>query len=214
MKLDQLIQNRFNELEQMAYQVQMQQDGSGMDYVESLGWQKWTTSVLNLLKNAFGVDSVHFKNLKKLYENPHAHLHELEAARGVFLAAKEDFEGGYVRSFESAISGEILGDFVALAKQAISEGHNDVAAVLACAALEDALKRYARAHKLDVDNEVMQKVVSAIKSKGLVTGAQKSLLDTMPKIRDYAMHANWGKLTSADVNGVIGFVDQFLLTHF
>jgi len=56
--------------------------------------------------------------------------------------------------------------------------------------------------------------VNALKSKGLVSGAQKSLLDTMPKIRDYAMHANWDKITAEDVSSVIGFVEQFLLSHF
>jgi len=36
----------------------------------------------------------------------------------------------------------------------------------------------------------------------------------MPKLRDYAMHANWAKLSSADVGSIIGFVEQFLLAHF
>ena len=61
------------------------------------------------------------------------------------------------------------------------------------AALEDALKRYARENNLGVDDKVMQEVVSALKTKGLVSGAQKSLLNTMPKLRDFAMHANWDK---------------------
>ena len=88
------------------------------------------------------------------------------------------------------------------------------AAVLACAALEDALKRFATRHSLTVDDKVMQEVVSALKAQGLVGGAQKTLLDTMPKIRDYAMHANWTKIQPEDVNSVIGFVEQFLITKF
>jgi hypothetical protein len=28
------------------------------------------------------------------------------------------------------------------------------------------------------------------------------------------MHANWEKLTPADVGSIIGFVEQFLLSHF
>jgi hypothetical protein len=112
------------------------------------------------------------------------------------------------------VSGEVFGDFVALAKQALSEGNKDVAAVLACAALEDALKRFALANDLLVSDKSMQDVVNALKGSGLVGGAQKSLLDNMPKIRNSAMHADWDKLSEPVVNSVIGFVEQFLLTKF
>ena len=127
---------------------------------------------------------------------------------------REDFEGGYVFNVDLRISGEIFGDFIAMAKHSLSEGHKDVAAVLACAALEDTLKRFAATNGLDVSEKSMQEVVSALKSKGLVSGAQKSLLDSMPKLRDFAMHANWEKLTAPDVSSVIGFVEQFLLSKF
>jgi len=109
---------------------------------------------------------------------------------------------------------EISGDFVALAKESLREGQKDVAAVLSCAALEDALKNYAIQYSLQVEDKSMHEVVSALKSKGLVSGAQKALLNAMPKIRNYAMHANWDKITPEDVGSVIGFVEQMLLRHF
>jgi hypothetical protein len=133
---------------------------------------------------------------------------------GVFLAAKSDYEGGYLFRVERMISGEIFGDFVVAAKAALAEGQKDVAAVLACASLEDALKRFGRLKGLQVDGKAMQEIVNALKGKGLVSGPQKSLLDTMPKIRDSAMHADWAKLTAQDVGSVIGFVEQFLLSNF
>ncbi len=121
---------------------------------------------------------------------------------------------GYLFNLEASISGELLGDFVALAKEALRESHVDVAAVLACAALEDALKRYATASGLDVTNKPVPEVVNALKAKGLVAGAQKTLRDTTPSIRDYAMHANWDKITAPDVSSVVGFVEQFILQYF
>ena len=107
-----------------------------------------------------------------------------------------------------------FGDFIVLAKQSLAEGYKDVAAVLASAALEDSLKRYAIANGLSVDDGSMTGVINALKSKGLVSGAQKSLLDAMPKIRNYAMHADWEKISEPDVNSIIGFVEQFLLNKF
>lgn len=132
----------------------------------------------------------------------------------IFMAAKDDFEGGYVFNVDLRVSGEVFGDFVTLAKHALSERRKDVAAVLACAALEDALKRYAAANDLSVDGKTMIEVANALKGSGLVSGAQKTLLDAMPRIRNHALHAEWDKLSEPDVNSVIGFVEQFLLTNF
>lgn len=115
---------------------------------------------------------------------------------------------------ERRLESAVLGDFVALSKAALADGYKDVAAVLAAAALEDCLKRFALRHGINVDGPSMQDIVNALKGKGLVTGSQKTLLETMPKLRDYAMHANWAKVDSASVGGMIGFVEQFLIDHF
>jgi hypothetical protein len=214
MKLDERIQKRFNELDQASTRIPRKYyDGFGQA-VEGADWQKWSTSVLNLLQNAFGTESVHFKNFRKIYDAFGEHESHFQSALGVFHAAKEDYEGGHVFTLQKAVSGEVFGDFVVLAKKSIDEGHKDVAAVLACAALEDALKRYARAEGLDVDEADMKTVVNALKSKGLVSGFQTTLFDDMPKIRDYAMHANWGKIKPEDVSSVIGFVERFLFEKF
>ena len=111
----------------------------------------------------------------------------------IFRSAKEDFEGDYAFDAEIRISGEVFGDFIVLAKHALAEDHKDVAEVLVCAALEDALKRYAIANGLNVAGRSMTDVINALKSKELVSGAQKSLLGSIPQLRNYAMHANWGK---------------------
>ncbi len=177
-------------------------------------WYEWATSVLNLLQRAFGKESAHLQNFQRVYDAFTGWESDVEAAKGVFRAAKTDYDGGYTVNLETAISGEIFGDFVALAKRALAEGYKDVAAVLVCAALEDTLKRFGAQHRIDTADRSMQDVVGALKAKGLVGGAQKTLLDTMPKIRDYAMHAEWTKIGPSDVNSVIGFVEQFLVSHF
>jgi len=60
----------------------------------------------------------------------------------------------------------------------------------------------------------MSQVIGALKSQGLVQGAQKAMLDAMLKIRNKAMHAEWDKVSETEVGSVIGFVEQFLLKHF
>jgi hypothetical protein len=217
MSTNALISKRFAELADQMATVRPLWDSHGSTNPGAAGvWQRWATSALDLLERTFGREAAHSRNFIEIYQKPPfiGTASEIEAAKGVFSSAKADFEAGYTVSLEAALSAEIFGDFVVLAKHALSEGQKDVAAVLACAALEDTLKRFAARNGLDVGTQSLQSVVAALKSKGLVSGAQKSLLDAMPKIRDYAMHANWDKLTAADVSSVIGFVEQFLLTHF
>jgi hypothetical protein len=215
MKTNDLILKRLRELTQTGEQTNPTGSNEyGSAELDYSIWEKWATSVLNILQRAFGESSPYYRNFDKAYSQFSGYYSQFQTALAIVQSAREDYEGGYVFNLQERISGEVLGDFVGLAKSSLAEGHKDVAAVLASAALEDALKKYATLNKLDVSNRNMQEVVAALKSKGLVSGAQKSLLDTMPKLRDYAMHANWEKLTDPDVSGIIAYVDKFIMTNF
>jgi hypothetical protein len=206
---------RFVELEEKRRSIPFHTfvHGTG-SYVPDGEWQGWATSVQSLLRAVFGEESEQYKNFSIAYKKCNGVSDTVRALYHIFTSAKEDFEGGYVFNVELRVSGEVFGDFVVLARTALDEGHKDVAAVLACSALEDALKRYATVNGLVVDDKGMADVVNALKGAGLVAGAQKAILDRMPTIRNYALHANWEKISEPDVGGVIGFVEQFLLTKF
>ena len=211
---DQFLQ-RFRELQGQSDSIQF----SPSEYGEALHapssiWLSWATSAESLIKAVFGEESPYYINFADARKSCDGYDYSIKTLQGIFLSAKEAFEGGYVFNVELTISGEIFGDFVVLAKQSLAEGHKDVAAVLASAALEDALKRYAKVNGLNVDGATMAKVISAIKSKGLVSGARKSMLDNMLQIRNCAMHAEWEKVNEPEVNSIIGYVEQFLLQEF
>jgi hypothetical protein len=65
-----------------------------------------------------------------------------------------------------------------------------------------------------VDNKDLADIVNTLKSQGLVGGTLKNSLGAMTKIRNCAMPADWIKISEPDVNSVIGFVQQFLITYF
>jgi hypothetical protein len=213
MTADELVKKRFAELEAQMNGLRAT-TGAMSRYYDSTEWQQWATSAQHMISVAFGDGSAHCQHFRAVYEKCQGLESQVNALKGIFSAAKADYDGGYAFSMQALVSGEIYGDFVTLAKKALTEDGKDVAAVLACAALEDALKRLAVLNGLEVSDRSMQDVVNALKAKGLVGGAQKNLLDAMPKIRDYAMHANWDKITPQDVGSVLGFVEQLLLTKF
>lgn len=214
MRISEELLKRFKELTVLGAKIPLKRHEGGYVEVDTEAFQEWATSVMHLVSSVFGEHSPHYRNLAKAYGDGSSSNVTLTAMKGIFSAAKSDYEGGYLFRLESTVSGEVFGDFANAAKAALGEGQKDVAAVLACAALEDTLKRFGRSKGLEVDGKGMQEVVNALKAKGLVSGPQKSLLETMPKIRDAAMHADWGKITPQDVGSVIGYVEQFLLTNF
>ncbi len=205
---------RFSDLQSELDEMRLIQNAHRNRYVQPDIWEKWVTSVESLIKAACGAHSPYYFNFIKAREEYIGGESALKALAGIFQSAKEAFDGGYLFDVERDISAEIFGNIVVLAKRALAEDNKDVAAVLASAALEDALKRHATSNGLNVDKASMSNVISALKSKGLVSGAQKSMLAAMLQMRNHAMHAEWDKFEKPAVSSLIGFVEQFLLTHF
>ncbi len=212
MKLTPNIQKRFEDLLAQGKQLPARQ-GPVAKIVEPTAWKPWITSALNLLSHAFGENSVHFRQLSEVSDKFDDYHSTALSAVGVLEAAKCDADAGVVGTVEQRVAAELFADLIVSAKAALSEGQKEVAAVLACAALEDTLKKFASLNGIGVDGKTMDAVVGTLKSAGLVSGAQKGLLEAMPRIRNAAMHADWKKLSEPDVASVIGFTEQFLLTH-
>ncbi len=132
---------------------------------------------------------------------------------GVLKSIREEIGMGMVGDLRKEIEGEVFADFVTLAKRSLEE-NKDVSAVLACAALEDALKRLGVANGLDVQDKEMSQVISALKTKGLLKGAQAKVVTGHLTLRNKAFHAEWDKIEKPEVSSAIGFTEQFLLKHF
>lgn len=133
---------------------------------------------------------------------------------GILRAVASDIRGGRLRRLALESAGEVFGDFLTASRAALSEGQKPVAAVLACAALEDALKRFAADQGLEVFDKDMSEVVNALKGAGKVRGPQASLLSGFVRIRNKAFHAQWEAIDTADVQSVVGFTQEFLLKNF
>ena len=204
---------RFRELQDKSDTMPITRGNSNV-WIERKHWFSWATDCQMLIRAVFGETSPYYKNLVHDIEKCNDAIYRVESIKSIFFSAKEAYEGGYVFDIDRTISGELLGDFVVLAKQALAEGCKDVAAVLAAVALEDTLKRYAKINGLDVEEKDMSQVINALKSEGLVSGARAQLLRPMPNLRNFALHADWDKITEPEVNSMIGFVEQFLLKEF
>ena len=134
MAIDPTVARRFSELEAEMNALRPYTSSSGPAYETSM-WKQWATSAQHIIRASFGEDSPHYQHFASEYTKCMGWGDEVDALKGIFRAAKADYDGGYAFSLQARISGEIYGDFVVLAKAALDEGAKDVAAVLACAAL-------------------------------------------------------------------------------
>ena len=184
-------------------------------------------TVTNMFEKIYGPHSPQLKLLEtireQVYEGQTRNYNKYESSRmqvftdrlhGCLSALKSDIEEGLIVNIRSEARGEVFGDFLVLAREALDAGQKDVAAVLACAALEDVLKRYASDQGLDVHEKNMSEVVNALKSKGVVRGPQGALLSGFVKIRNKTFHAQWTAINTADVSSIIAFTETFLVKQF
>lgn len=135
--------------------------------------------------------------------------------KGTLENVKIEIESGLLKSIREEARGEILADFVVLAKDAIDNGAKEVAAVLSCAALEDALKRFAESVDIkEVDDKEMPEVINALKAASAISGTQAKVIRSFVGIRKKAMHAEWDKIDTSEVHSVIAFVQDFIAKRF
>ena len=133
---------------------------------------------------------------------------------GCLRALKSDSIEGRIISLQTKARGEIFGDFIVLAHRALDDDKTNVAAVLACAALEDSLKQCAKSHKLDVGDEEMPTVINALKSVGVISKPEGTSLKGYAQLRNKAFHAQWSEIDLPHLQGLLAFTEGFLVKHF
>lgn len=133
---------------------------------------------------------------------------------GVLYAIKFEIENNLLQTLDTQSKGEILGDFISLAKQLLNEDYKDAAAVLSCGALEDLMKKFADKVGLNVADEDLSSIINLLKSKSYIKGAQSGVVQSYVQLRNKAFHAQFDKIQSPEVASLISFVEQFLIENF
>jgi hypothetical protein len=141
----------------------------------------------------------------------------ISAARGALQNLKAELETGMLGSLRQRIAGDVLTDFVHLARAALDdpgEKAKDVAAVLAAAAFEDVIRRMGASLAGKVGEDELQNVIGSLKDKGILQPPQLGIALSYLNFRNRALHAQWDKIERASVHSVLAFVEQLLLKHF
>jgi len=133
----------------------------------------------------------------------------------VLDSALADFDAGITASVRIQAKGEILGDFISLARAALDAGAGSekVGAVLVAAALEETLKQLGEENNLDVHNRDMRGVIQKLKDGGVLSGAQPSVAAGYVKFRDHAFHGQFEKIERPTTESAAAFVEGLLTSR-
>jgi hypothetical protein len=89
-----------------------------------------------------------------------------------------------------------------------------VAAVLAAAAFEDTIRKMGAQLCGIQTRDDLSKIVIALKTQGILVGAQFGTVQAQLQFRNDALHADWNKIDAVGVRTVLQLVQELLLKHF
>lgn len=139
------------------------------------------------------------------------------SVQGTLAALKDDIEAGVVGNLVMRGSGEVLGDMLGLAKDALGtagDAEKNVAAVLVAASFEDTLRRLASTKAGVVDRPKLEDVIGKLKAAGVLVGPSVSIANGYLKFRNDALHADWDHIQPTTIGSCLAFVEGLLLEHF
>lgn len=212
-----LIGRRFVELEQQladldagVTQRQSPLTGSMMTYLDPEQLLNWSVKVASLLERIgpeassqlrMFVEAEKTKSMDSAFDR-------FKRMKAVFLAVKEDFEGGYLVSYRNLVQAEVFTSELEQAQELLNTGYATAAAVVAGVVLETTLRDLCT--PLGIDHDKLDKMNADLAKAGAYNKTQQKRITALAGIRNSAAHGKPEEFTAADVKGMIDDVERFL----
>ena len=211
------LKKRFDELVSQANSVaatkQSQYDsisGKSYEQVDPDQLLNWCVKARSLLSRACGQNSEHFKSFveaekPRSFERNPARLSRLLS---VFLAAKEDFEGGHLTSTRNLIQAEVFSTEFEQARELLSSGYRLPAAVVCGVILETNLRTLCNELNLPIGK--LDKMNADLAKAGRYNSLVQKRITALAAIRNSAAHGNLGDFNDNDVETMIDETESLI----
>jgi hypothetical protein len=139
----------------------------------------------------------------------------VNAILGVLTSIKAELDSGFIGSLRATLTGEVLTDFIKLARATLDQEGDDaknVAAVLAAAAFEDVLRRLADVKGVGYQ-EKLSEVLAALKNAGILQGTEVGIAQSYLGFRNRSLHAQWKEADRPGTESILAFTEQMILKH-
>ena len=151
---------------------------------------------------------VHYQNFIRFANRFTCSEAEFANCRAVFVAAREDYEGGYLFNVRAAAKAEVLADALASAKEALVAGSKDPACAVARVVLEIALKELADEHHIRPGR--FEKVNAALGRAGVYNVAKQKQISAWAEIGSKAMQGHRDDYDERDARAMLDGVAQLV----
>ncbi|MDF5892397.1 DUF4145 domain-containing protein [Pseudomonas syringae pv. syringae] len=183
-------------------------------YVDNDDLLNWKVKAKTLLINTCGESSQQMASFITAERSPgfSTNYGILKQLRAVFLAVKEDFEGGHLNSLRNLVQAEVFTSELDQAEELLKSGYATAAAVIAGVVLETTLRDLCSTH--DLSHGSINKMNDDLAKAGAYNATQKKRITTLAAIRNSAAHGKPEDFTKDEVKGMIEDVERFLAAHF
>lgn len=178
---------------------------------------------LSLLSVVYGRDSIQVGNFQTELNSVRATRHPnhyaaygARASLSSLRMLRGEIDADILGDLERTISGDVLTDFLKLAREALSEDGDsakNVASVLAAALFEDTIRRLASTSGIPHIDK-LETTIGELKKADILKGSAVGIAQGYLQFRNNALHAKWEKVDRPEINSVLSFAEGLLLKHF
>lgn len=189
------------------------------DVVDKFLASQWLTRTQSLVLRVFGEDSIYFNNIKNLVGErlgTSFGIYHGDCIKilGILMAAKNDYEHGYLFDVKKLIEADIFVDFLDQAETLLNGGYHIPAASLAGAVLEDTLKKICDHRNIEYSDKTN---INSLNMLLVKDGAYNKLIQkeitAKADIRNNADHGNFDQFNSSDVKDMVSWIKRFASDH-
>jgi hypothetical protein len=136
-----------------------------------------------------------------------------EMASGAIRNMTAEIRGGLISRIRLGIAGEVLGELMTIAREALAENRLNVAAVLTAAAFEDCMRRLAHEKAGLTSRLKLEQVLAELKNKGVLSGGEPAVAQSFLKFRNDSLHADWQNVKESQVSSCLALLDSLIVKH-
>jgi len=174
----------------------------------------WLAEVAHILDLAIhNPQNAYVRGIKQATDNG-SYSYKFNVITRTLESLLRDIDAGLLGNLANKVRAETFDDFLDHAEEYKKVNRKNEAGVIAGVVFEDTIRRVYQNTIGDPVGEKVENIISALSSKGVLTGQQSKQARVASHVRTKATHANWDDFDLAGVENTIQFTRALLREHF